>query len=187
VKTITFLTSNTSKFEDVKRYFGELAPDINVVMNNVDIPEIQSLDLEKVAQEKAKAAWHLLQQPLLIDDGGIYLERFNKFPGAFSRYVAEGIGLDGIWLLAKDDPRASFVCYLVYVDGPNSIHLFKGVTQGKIVQPSGALKNPHFPYTEIFIPDGSDTLYAELRAQGKAGQFSHRKKAITELIKFLNN
>jgi XTP/dITP diphosphohydrolase len=185
MKKITFVTGNTSKFEDVQRYLGELGADVELVMENLDLLEPQSLDIEKVATFKAHQAWELLQRPLLIDDGGIYLERFNKFPGTLSRYVAEGIGLEGIWMLAKDDPRAYFLCYVVYVDGADSIHYFKGTMYGNLVAPTGPIKNPQFPYTEMFIPDGSDMLYAQLRSQGKAGAFSHRKKALAQLVEFL--
>jgi XTP/dITP diphosphohydrolase len=145
------------------------------------LPEIQSLDIEKVVKQKAGEAWSLLQRPLLVDDGGAYLEQYPQFPGALTKYVYEGIGLEGIWKLAKDNSRAWLMNYLLYCDGPQSFHLFKGICYGKLIEPTTII-DPRLPYTSIFIPDGSDTLLAHLRGTQEEKAIHHRWKAARQFI-----
>src|SRR5690242_7385651 len=101
-KTLYFVTTNAGKFEEVKKWINELDPSIDLIQVSLDIPEHQSLDVHKVALAKAIDAWNLVKKPLLIDDGGIYLEKYNKFPGTLSKFVADGIGIEGILTLCKD-------------------------------------------------------------------------------------
>ena len=75
--TLTFVTGNNGKFKEVERYINELAPTITLKQAAIDLPECQSLDIRTVALGKAQKAWELLQAPVLIDDGGIYLERYH--------------------------------------------------------------------------------------------------------------
>lgn len=182
---ILFVTGNTEKFKEVQRWLKELDPSIILEQAKVDLPEIQSLDVQKVALSKAKEAWNLFKKPLLIDDGGIYLEKYNKFPGTLSKYVFEGIGLEGVWLLAKEDPRTYFLCCLVYVDGPDSYQLFEGISRGITIQPRHAVKNLQLPYTEIFIPTGSEKTFSELKGTEEEKLYHHRLRAIKKLVDWL--
>lgn len=85
---ITLVTGNLEKYEDIKRYLGELSPSLEVERINIELPEYQSLDIHKVALSKAEEAWRILQRPILIDDGGIYLNHYNNFPGPLIKICA---------------------------------------------------------------------------------------------------
>ncbi len=185
MQTLTFVTGNKSKFEDMQRYFKQINPMIELVMCDLHVPEIQSLDIEKVAQAKAAYAWEKLQRPLIVDDGGVFIECYNRFPGTLAKYVVKGIGLEGIWRLAEKDPRAYFLACIVYQDEPGVSHIFSGICYGKFIKPDTAIRNPEFPYQEIFVPNGAHTTYAQLREEGKVDSFSHRRMAIEKMNEFL--
>lgn len=185
--SITFVTTNTGKFEEVKRWLAQLDPAILLEHSNIDLPEYQSLDVQEVALGKAKEAWAILQKPLLIDDGGIYIERYNKFPGTLSKYVFQGIGLEGFWLLAQEDPRAYFLSCLVYCSGPNTFNIFEGICAGTVIKPSGSITHTQLPYTEIFIPYGCSKTFAQLRGSSEEQLYHHRFKALASLVGWLRN
>ena len=61
--------------------------------------------------------------------------------------------------------------------------MFTGVCEGKI---SGSQKGLQgFGYDPVFVPDGADKSFAEMTMEEK-NQYSHRKKAVTQLIHFLS-
>jgi len=64
-KTLTFITSNQGKANEIAAITG-----LSVEAKNIDIPEIQSLDIEAVAREKALAAYNALKRPVVVDDTG---------------------------------------------------------------------------------------------------------------------
>ncbi len=185
--SLLFVTTNTGKFEEVTRWINQLNPTIILEQASLDISEPQSLDIHTVALAKAQEAWKLLKKPLLIDDGGIYIEKYNNFPGTLAKYVFEGIGLEGIWTLAKEDPRTYFLSCLTYLEHPCSYQFFEGRCYGKLIEPQHEVKSKHLPYTEIFIPDGSTKTLSELRGTEEEKAFHHRFKALQVLLSWLKH
>lgn len=183
---IVFVTTNSGKFEEVKKWVDKLDPSVELEQAAIDLPEYQSLDVHTVAIGKAYEAWRLIQRPLLIDDGGIYLEKYNQFPGTLSKYVFQGIGFDGFWLLAKDDPRAYFLSCLVYMDKVNDYHFFEGICKGTIVPLKGAVTHPQLPFTDVFVPENYTQTFGQLRDTEEELKFHHRFKAIKKFLSWLN-
>ncbi len=81
LKELFFVTTNPRKFHDIKGWLAQMAPEIELKQVFIELPELQSLDMHEVAFEKAKHAWNSIKKPLIIDDSGLYLERYNNFPG----------------------------------------------------------------------------------------------------------
>ncbi len=186
IKKLAFVTTNTGKFAEVKRWLNQFEPSIELEHIALDLPEIQSLDVQEIALDKAQQAWQILQKPLLIDDGGIYLEKYYNFPGPLTKYVYKGIGFEGFWKLASDDPRAYFLSCLVYSDGPASFHIFEGICKGHIVEPKDVIiTHTQLPFTHIFVPQGYDKVFAELKLTPLEEQFNHRTIAIKKLVTWL--
>ncbi len=185
--TITFVTGNTDKFTEVKRYLTEVAPTIILEQVALDLPEYQSLDIHAIALAKAEEAWRLLQKPVLIDDGGIYLDRYNNFPGPLIKYVLQGIGLEGFWLLAKDDPRATFLSCLVYYYAPDIYTYFEGTCSGTIIQPTGITTRKQLPFGDIFIPQGATQTLTQLQGTEFERSCHHRRKAVASFAQWIGN
>jgi non-canonical purine NTP pyrophosphatase (RdgB/HAM1 family) len=179
--TIYYVTSNNGKFAEIKECLASSKTNIRVEQAAIDIPEIQSLDQKKVSLDKAQKAYELIQKPLLLDDGGIFLEGYNQFPGTLSKFVFQGIGFEGMFKLAENNARASFILQLVYTDGVET-HLFEGRCDGKIVQPNDFSAHPQLPFTAIFKPDGSDKTLAELRDTPEFAQYSFRQQALRKFL-----
>jgi XTP/dITP diphosphohydrolase len=184
-KRITITTTNAGKFQELKRYINYFNPDIIVEQEILDIPEYQDMDIKRVALGKAQYAWNILQKPLLIDDGGIYIEKYNQFPGVFSKYVFEGIGLEGIWKLAQEDPRTYFLNCLVYISGPQAYEFFEGKTHGTLIAPK-ITAHKTLPYRSIFIPKGFNKTLEELWSSKTDQSYNHRYKAIEKFVAWYN-
>lgn len=179
-----YATSNPAKFDDVSRFLAQKAPHVTLLQCDQDFMEPQSLDQKFIAVVKAKQAWDYLQQPVLVDDSGIYLERYNEFPGVFSKFIYQALGLEGIRKLIEPGDRAYFKLHLVFFYGDNEYEIFESICRGSIVFQDRFVSPPSFPWDQFFLPDGSTKTYAELRQGPDAHLFDYRLQAFKRFLEW---
>jgi non-canonical purine NTP pyrophosphatase (RdgB/HAM1 family) len=140
-----------------------------------------------IAIDKAKKAWEILQKQLLVDDAAIYFEKYHKFPGTMTKFVAEGIGFDGLKRLIDEGDRATFLLYIVYMESADQYHVFEGKCSGKLVKPDEFTGNPSLPFDVFFVPDGADVTYADMRSdQSHYSDFYYRIRALKQFLTWLS-
>lgn len=177
---ILFITGNSQKAEEVRAITG-----LNVLAKKLDIPEIQSLDVEEVAKAKALAAFKITNQPVIVDDTGMSMDALNGLPGALVVWFLDMLKPEGILRLLKGEVnrKVSVSTCIAYADQSGTF-AFTGTVQGKISEsPKG--KNG-FGYDPIFIPDGYDKTYAEMTAEEK-NEISMRKIALFKFRDFMSS
>ena len=153
MQEIYFVTGNKGKAE----YASKLLC-IPVSNHKIDLPEIQSLDLQEVVAAKLETAYSGLGKPVLIEDVSLEFQEYKRLPGTFIKHYIEEIGLDGLCkMLDGKSRRATAKCILGYKD-ENHTEYFYGELKGTIApEPRGACD---FGWDKIFIPDG----FTETRA-----------------------
>lgn len=181
-----YVTNNAGKFEEVSHFFDKKAPSFYVEQFAIDIDEIQSLDQKVVVLDKVKKAYKVVQQPLLLDDGGLFLTAYNQFPGTLSKFVFQGLGFKGLFKLIEEDNRAAFILQLAYTDGLQT-QLFEGMCRGTIVIPEDLSSHPKLPFTAIFKPENSDKTLAQLRYTPDFYHFSFRQQALKKFVDWYQN
>ena len=179
---IYYATSNSGKFAEVKNYLAEFAPHISLKQFDRDLPEIQTLDQRAIAVNKAQQAWNILQKPVLVDDAGVFCEKYNQFPGTLTKFVYEGIGFEGLLKLLEHNDKAAFVLQLVYMTGPDDYHVFEGRCEGRIVHPGSFDAPPSLPYCAIFAPTGSEKTLSQLMVTGEDRNYNHRIQALKKFL-----
>ena len=113
---LQYVTTNEGKVKEAREYLG----DDTVTQLDFDYSEIQASDLGPIAARGAREAYRHADAPVLVDDAGLFLNGFDGFPGPYSSFVEETLGIETVWRLADaelDDLRASFRCVLAYCDG----------------------------------------------------------------------
>jgi len=184
-KILHYVTTNTGKFNEVKRFIEALEPSLSLVQAPVDIQEIQTLDQSAIALDKAKQAWNAVQKPLLIDDAGIYFERYRQFPGTLSKFVWEALGLEGINSLIHEGDPAYFLLTMVYVEGPDAFHVFEGRCNGRLTKPEVFNGDPSLPFDLFFIPEDQQKTYLELKKDFETfQQFNYRIRALKAFLQW---
>lgn len=110
-----YVTTNPGKLREARAYLGEET----VVGYDYNYTEIQSPSLEAIAAEGAREAYREVGEPVVVDDSGLFIKAFDGFPGPYSAYVEDTLGIEHIWTLGQtvDDREASFRCVLAYCDG----------------------------------------------------------------------
>ena len=169
-----FASSNEHKFQEAERILANLGMQINLFKTTLE--EIQSNNLNDIAEKKAINAYDLIQKPVIIEDDGLFINTLNGFPGPYSSYVYDTIGNKGIMdLLENSKVRdAKFVSIIAYCDSDCDVKLFESSIPGKI---SSIIEKGGWGYDPIFIPDGESKTYANVSDKDK---FSHRSVALTK-------
>ena len=167
-----FVSSNENKFQEAERILSNLGVQINFYKTILE--EIQSNDLNDIAEKKAINAYDLIQKPVIIEDDGLFINSLNGFPGPYSSYAYDTIGNKGIMnLLENSQVRdANFVSIIAYCDNDYGVKLFESSIPGKI---SPVIEKGGWGYDPIFIPDGESKTYANVSDKDK---FSHRSASL---------
>lgn len=151
---ITLVTGNWAKVAVAKEYLEPLGFTIDNI--KMDTTEIQSDSIEEVAKHSAKEASEKLKCSVLKNDTGIMIDALDGFPAAYTHYVQDTIGMDGILKLMSGEKnrKAKFVEALAYCEYGKEPVVFTSVMKGTI---SLKQEGTHgWSYDFIFIPEGSN-------------------------------
>jgi XTP/dITP diphosphohydrolase len=193
--TLLLATRNAHKTVEIAQLLGpEFA--VRDLMSQQNAPEIVECgsSFEQNAALKALTVSRCFPNELVIaDDSGLEVDVLKRTPGIFSaRYAGEGASdqanieklirelqrLDA----AKSRPRARFRCILVAARADKVLTTASGEVSGHIIATPRGVNG--FGYDPIFVPDGFNETFAELRGEVK-NQISHRARAAGKLVGFL--
>ncbi len=176
-KPITFITGNKNKVAYTTRYTS-----IPLMHKNLDIPEIQSLNVRKVVELKAREAYRQLRQPVLVEDTALVFHELGKLPGTFIRWFLEEIGNEGMCRMLDGKERSATITVAFALFDGETIHICDGIRHGSIADhPRGEYG---FGWDPIFIPEGFTKTNAELTSEERSS-ISVRKIALKKLEKIL--
>lgn len=176
---IYFITGNKNKLAEIHAVLPE------VEQLEIDLPEIQEIDAQKIIQAKLVEALNHQKGEFIVEDTSLHLDCLNGLPGPLIKWFLQTIGNQGLAELAEKlgNDRAEAVTMIGYAKSQNQMQFFEGRVKGKIVNPRGETK---FGWDPIFIPDGFDKTFAELGIEEK-NKISMRRMALNKLKDFLNN
>ena len=210
--TLWFMTTNEGKVAEAREHFSHFG--IPVRQFEFEATEPQSDDLEIVALSKLEQAIPHLPEPddmLLVEDAGLFIDSLNGFPGVYSSYVLETLGVQGVLTLMKhlesEDPiqdgnlrSAEFrAVAALYHNGETTVA--EGVCPGRISHSS--VEGEGFGFDPIFIPadldaDGEALPVGEMGDKSTHGtpfggismeekqHYSHRRRALSSLLSHLD-
>ena len=189
MRTLIFATNNDNKAKEIRAALGadwEIKT-LREAGIEIDIPEPHDT-LEANAREKSLVIRDLAGVDCFSEDTGLEVEALGGGPGVKSaRYAGEGRdfsanitkllqGLDG-----QENRKAQFRTVISYVQAGQEWQ-FEGLCPGMIIE--GPRGTDGFGYDPVFVPDGETRTFAEMTMAEK-NIFSHRKKALDKLIRFL--
>ena len=162
---LTYATTNKYKLAGAKQALAGtgvnlIAPDEALP----DVPEIQSDDQTAVSVDKALKYYDLLKRPLVVMDSGLFIDELNGFPGVYTKYALDTIGIYRIIQLLGG-ARAYTQRTITYFDG-NKPQTFTLKLHGALLkEPRG---NNGRNYDKYFLPDGKNKTLAEMTDEEKA-------------------
>lgn len=178
---VRIVTGNRHKFLEASTILAEYG--VRAVQDRRGKVEIQSDSLEEVV----RYALHLFSpenEPIVVEDAGLFIDSLRGFPGPYSSFVYRTIGVKGVLKLMKGvkDRRARFVSAVGTLTPSGEIMVFTGISHGSIaMEPRGSMG---FGFDPIFVPEGCERTFAEMGVEEK-NAFSHRAKAFKKLAEWL--
>ncbi|MCW4050015.1 MAG: RdgB/HAM1 family non-canonical purine NTP pyrophosphatase [Candidatus Bathyarchaeota archaeon] len=175
-------TSSDHKYAEAKEVLSEYG--IELERLSIDRVEIQADDPEIIAEYSLKALD--VDMPLLIEDAGLYIDKYYGFPGPYSSYALRTIDNPGILKLmdGEENRGARYLSAVAFRDGKNSV-TFRGEVKGFITHEMRGTGG--FGYDPIFAPEESDgRTFGEMSAVEKA-KISHRARAFRKLGEWLQS
>ena len=187
---LIFATNNQNKIAEVKTALSDGLEIITLHEAGINIEIDEPFEtLEENAREKATVIFGITNQNCFSEDTGLEVIALDGKPGVKSaRYAGdEADNKKNIALLLKnmeglEERDAQFktvICLLLN----KQEYLFTGICKGKINDVEQG--NMGFGYDAVFTPEGADKTFAEMTMDEK-NKYSHRKKALQQLINFLN-
>jgi inosine triphosphate pyrophosphatase len=184
MKDLVFITGNQNKADYLAKWLG-----IPVPHQKVDLDELQSLDLRKVVEHKARAAYALVQKPVLVEDIALTFHALGQLPGTFVKWFLQELGPAGMAKLLQpfDDKTATASIMYGLFDG-QEFQTFEAHAAGS-VPPEPRISdasawNTSLSWNSIFIPDGHTKTYGEMTDE-ELKPVSHRAQAIEKLRAYL--
>ena len=179
MKNITFASTNQNKFLEVQSILSTQS--ITVDFSQIPLVEIQSEFLEEIAREKAKTAFAKVGRQVIVEDDGLFIDSLSGFPGPYSSFVFKTLGNNGILkLLAGSTKRsAHFRSVIAFYNGI-TLSISDGRVGGRISD--RVTEGGGWGYDPIFIPDGTDLTFAELKKS--KNEYSHRKRALEKFAQW---
>jgi len=175
---LRFATTNAGKLHEAREYLADVVGDVSQF--DYDYVEVQSDDLAAIAAHGARESYEAAGEPVIVDDSGLFVDALGGFPGPYSSYVYDTLGIERVSELARaeENHRARFRAVVAYCDG-DRVETFEGAVPGEIVEPRG---EGGFGYDPIFEHDG--TTFAEMDTERK-NAISHRGRALAKLAEWL--
>ena len=99
--TLNFLTGNAGKLAEAQTLFSPLGWDVQRFEIEGEMPEmiepqtdnLTTVALAKIAQGvELLASQGRLQESLLVEDSGLFIDALPEFPGVYSAHVLQSIG-----------------------------------------------------------------------------------------------
>ena len=173
-------TSSDNKYAEAKEVLGIYG--IELERLSIQRVEIQADDPELIAEYSLKVLD--LNIPILVEDAGLYIEKYYGFPGPYSSYALRTIDNEGILKLMEneDEREARYLSAVAFRDGDTTL-TFKGEVKGWISREERG--NAGFGFDPIFIPEeGDGRTFAEMSTEEKA-KISHRGRAFRKLAEWI--
>lgn len=175
-------TGNRHKYEEARGILAQYGVELEHL--EVERLEIQADDPEEIARYSLEALEGDL--PLVIEDAGLFIDKYRGFPGPFSSYALRTVELEGILKLmeGEEERGASFQSVVAYRDEEGT-RTFRGEVKGRIAHSIRGTNG--FGYDPIFIPDeGDGRTFGEMEPEEKAA-LSHRARAFHALGRWLRD
>lgn len=137
-RTINFATTNSRKIAEARKALSGY--DIGVVAIAVDIDEIQHQDPAEITKAKARAAYEVTHEPVVVQDTSWSIPALGGFPGGYMKDVSSWWQPDD-WLKIMDGKDRTIICleHIAYFDGQNMQH-FEASYEGMFARESRGVK-----------------------------------------------
>lgn len=174
MQTLYFASSNEDKLKIARAACKKAQVPLEQVI--IDINEIQGEEAEAIVKAKARAAFEILQKPVMVSDDTWSIPSLNGFPGAYMKSINHWFSTnDFLRLLDGIKQRDAYLFqYLAYYDGVE-VTMFSNTLHGTILNEDRGTEND-IPWRSIISMDGDGGLSLSEVMRQKDGTTIHKDR-----------
>ena len=178
IQNLKIVTSNKDKLKEINQILGT-----NFKLTKINIPEIQSLNLDEVIKSKAISAYQKINSPVLVEDISFEIKALKGLPGTFIKFFLNTLGAEGTVALVGNKKTDTKVTNATAIYDGKTMKIFKGTKSGMLSKKNKGEYG--FGFDKVFIPNGFKITYAQMPPELK-NKISHRAIALRKVKKYLN-
>ncbi|EKD57249.1 MAG: hypothetical protein ACD_57C00362G0003 [uncultured bacterium] len=176
ISDLVVVTTSKDKIAEINQILGT-----NHKISTLDIPEIQSLDLDEVISHKAEDAYKIINKPVLVEDISLEIKALKGLPGTFIKFFLQTVGTEGTVKMIGSAKTDTKVTAAVAIYDGKDLRIFKGTIYGTL---SPKNRGPYgFGFDKIFIPRDYTKTFAQMPPSLK-NKISHRAKALRKVKEY---
>ncbi|MDP3997254.1 MAG: non-canonical purine NTP pyrophosphatase [bacterium] len=180
---IAFVTTNKHKFREVT----DILKSYPVELEHLDMEYEENHDdsMDDLAAGAAKKLAAELNQPIVLEDTGLFFTAYPGFPGALPKFVFNTLGYEGIFKLLAGTTRQAYFKTVAGFCQPNQTpQLFTGIMRGTITEEVFDADKDAMPYDRIFIHQGKTKTNSAMTLVEK-NAFSQRAQAFRQFGEYI--
>lgn len=134
---VKFATTNPHKFAIAKGMCEQAGIELEQIF--LDIDEIQGEDPEKIAKDKVRRAFEVVQAPVIVSDDSWTFNALNGFPGPYMKSINKWFSSEDFVKLFDNYSDRSVMLheYLVYTDGAQEVLISADIAGTVLPEPRG--------------------------------------------------
>ena len=191
---VFFVTGNQNKITEASVILSPLGFAVEQLLIGGQVPDLiepQAEEIEEIAKSKLEQALSLTMgtelenEVLLVEDSGLFIDSLSGFPGPYSSFVHETIGLSGVLtLMAGEADRGAEFRAVAAVSFQGNILTSTGICRGVISENISG--DSGFGYDPIFIPEEANGRTCAQLSSNEKSSISHRGFALKGVSELLN-
>lgn len=158
---ILFATGNSRKITEASETLREYGIEVEPV--KVEIDEIQHRDPVEITKAKARAAYQVVHQPVVVSDTSWEIPALGGFPGGYMKDIASWLDArDWLALMARHEDKTIY-CHehVTYFDGERLQH-FQSVYTGQFIDEAKGREHPEESFERVVVLYGNQTMAGQL-------------------------
>ncbi len=160
---VLFATGNSRKIQEATDTLALYS--ISVEPVKIEIDEIQHVDPAEITKAKARAAYSVTHQPVVVSDTSWSIPALGGFPGGYMKDVAAWWQQEDWHALMQRHADKTIYCleHVAYCDGDTVMHFEERYTGHFIDEPRGALED-YESFESLVVLYGEQTMAEQLEA-----------------------
>jgi len=159
---IHYATGNAGKLASLKAVLEPLGFEVKQLVMNLTEPQLDSITA--IAKHKAIHAFGGIHRPVVVQDSGFVIPALGGFPGPYTKYALETLGVPGILRAVGTLSRKCFFHECLAYKDEDKIKVFETFIHGTLTTKKyGSSKDDATSELwRVFIPDGQEKTISQM-------------------------